>query len=244
MNTVAPSWERSFSPSASFGQVPATEVGQALRLEFMRWGLPARLRVDNGVPWGNWNDLPTPFALWVVGLGVDWHWNDPSCPQQNPKIERSQGTGKRWAEPRYCRSVAELQARLDEADRDHRERYRPRGRKSRLELFPELQHSCRTYTRIQEERHWSLSRVVEHLSEYVIMRLVDAKGFVSVYDHGRYVGKQFTGQIVKVQFDPAAHDWLISDRNDREIRHQPAPEINRAQIHKMTFRRSRPKKNS
>lgn len=221
-----------------------TEVAHALRLEFTRWGMPAQLRVDNGTPWGNWNDLPTPFALWTVGLGVDWHWNDPCCPQQNPKIERSQSTGKRWAEPKRCQSVAELQERLDHADRNHREHYRPRGRKSRLELFPDLQHSGRKYTRTWEDRHWSLSRVVEHMSEYVAIRTVCATGHISVYDHGRYVGKQFIGQAVKVQFDPDAHAWLIADRNDQAIRHHPAPEITREQIFKMSFRKQRHSKNS
>jgi hypothetical protein len=241
MSTAAPSWERSFSPYATFGQVPVLEVAQALRLEFTRWGMPARLRVDNGTPWGNWNDLPTPFALWVVGLGIDWHWNDPCCPQQNPKIERSQGTGKRWAEPKRCQSVPELQARINEADRNHREHYRPRGRKSRLELFPELTHSGRPYTRRWEDRHWSMVHVVEHLSEYVATRTVCATGHISVYDHGRYVGKQFIGQTVKVQFDPDAHDWLISDRNDQAIRHHAAPEITREEISKMNFRKPRHK---
>lgn len=241
-NTAALCWARSFSPYATFGQVPVTEVAQALRLQFLRWGLPARLRVDNGTPWGNWNDLPTPFALWVVGLGVDWHWNDPHSPQQNPKIERAQGTGKRWAEPRRCPCVAELQRRLDEADRNHREKYRQRGGKSRWELFPELRHSGRKYTPAWEDRHWSLPRVVQHLSEYVATRTVCASGHVSLYDHGRYVGKQFIGQSVKVQFDPDAHAWLISQSNDQQIRHQPAPEINREQIVKMSFRKKRHKK--
>ena len=204
--------------------------------------MPERLRVDNGTPWGNWNDLPTPFALWVVGLGVGWHWNDPCCPQQNPKIERSQGTGKRWAEPRQCRSVAELQTRLDEADRNHRECYRLPGGKTRLEMFPELRHSGRRYTPAWEQRGWKMSRVETHLSEYVATRLVCSTGHVTVYDHGRYVGKQFIGQAVKVQYDPDAHDWLISDRNDKEIRHHPAPEISRAEIVKMSFRKMRHKK--
>lgn len=81
---------------------------QALRRPFGRWGLPGCLRVDNGSPWGSRNALPTLFALWVVGLGVRWHWNDPHCPQQNPKGERSQGTSQRWVEPGTCRSPAEL----------------------------------------------------------------------------------------------------------------------------------------
>ena len=206
--------------------------------------MPERLRVDNGTPWGNWNDLPTAFALWAIGLGVEWRWNDACCPQQNPKIERSQGTGKRWAEPKQCRSAAELQTRLDEADRNHRERYRLRNGQTRLEMHPELMHSGRKYTQAWEDRHWSLSRVEAHLSEYVATRTVTLTGHVTVYDHGRYVGKQFIGQSVKVQYDLDAHDWLIADRNDKEIRHHPAPEISRAEIFKMSFRKKRHRKNT
>ena len=136
MNTPGPAWARSFSPYATFGEVPVEEVADALRLKFTEWGLPVRLRVDNGTPWANWNDLPTPFALWVVGLAVDWHWNDPGRPQQNPKIERSQGTGKRWADPGRCQTVEELQMRLDEADRNHREKYRVRDGKVGWSCFP------------------------------------------------------------------------------------------------------------
>src|SRR5947208_740960 len=136
-----PCWARRFSPPAAFGQVPVAAVRQAIRAQFGRWGRPAAVRVDNGTPWGNWNDLPTPLALWLVGLGVRVHWNDPGCPQQNPKVERSQGTGKRWAEPGRCGGVAELQANLDEADRIQREEYPTPAGPSRWALFAGLRHS-------------------------------------------------------------------------------------------------------
>jgi transposase InsO family protein len=170
--------------------VPLAAVQRALRQQFRRWGLPACLRVDNGLPWGSGHDLPTVFALWVVGLGVRWHWNDPRCPQQNPKVERSQGTGKRWAEPGTCRTVAELQARLDEADRLQRAVYVTAAGASRLELFPALRQAGRTYTPAWEARAWSLSLVEEHLAEYVGVRRVGSGGSVAVYDRLRYVGRQ------------------------------------------------------
>jgi hypothetical protein len=213
-------------------------VQRAVRQQFGRWGLPACLRVDNGVPWGNWNDLPTPFALWVVGLGVRWHWNDPHCPQQNPKVERSQGTGKRWAEPGTCRTAAELQARLDEADRLQREVYVTAAGASRLELFPALRHSGRAYTAAWEKRAWSLSLVEDHLAEYVGVRRVSSGGHVAIYDRLRYVGRQYTGQCVHVQYDPQAHGWLISDAHGRELRRHEAPEISRDRIVKLTFRKT------
>lgn len=215
------------------------DARQALRQQFCRWGQPGALRIDNGTPWGNWNDLPTPFALWLVGLGVELHWNDPCCPQQNPKIERSQGTGKRWGEPGRCPSMAALQANLDEADRIQREDYPTPAGPSRLELFPNLRHSGRKYTLVGEEQAWSLRRVETHLAEYVAIRKVGATGHVSVYDHGRYVGKQYQGQYVQVQYDPDRHQWLVSDQQGREIRRHLAPEISREEIGKLTFRKKR-----
>jgi len=81
------------------------------------------MRVDNGTPWGSSDDVPTPLALWLVGLGVVMHWNDPSCPQQNGVVERSMGTFKDWSEPRTCQSVEQWQERLDREERVYREEY-------------------------------------------------------------------------------------------------------------------------
>ena len=214
----------------------------ALRQQFGRWGLPRCLRVDNGTPWGNWNDLPTPFALWVVGLDVAWHWNDPHCPQQNPKVERSQGTAKRWGEPGQCDGVAELQRRLDEADRIQREVYPLPTGGTRGQLFGSLRHSGRRYTAAGEPGRWRLTRVEAFLAEYVGTRQVAASGHVSIYDHGRYVGVQYRGQSVYVQYDPTAHGWLIADRDGRELRRHAAPEISREQIAALSFRKPRLKK--
>jgi len=217
-----------------------TDARDALRRQLCRWGLPRGLRLDNGVPWGNWNDLPTAFALWLVGLGLALHFNDPGCPTQNPKIERAQGTAQRWGEPQGCDSVAQLQANLDEADRIHREEYvTPPAAGSRLELFPDLRHSGRRYTVTQEEHTWSLGRVEQYLAEHVAVRKVSATGHVTVYDHGRYVGQQYAGGYVQVQYDPQRHGWLIADPEGRELRRHPAPEITREHIVGLTFRKKR-----
>jgi hypothetical protein len=239
MNSPVRSWVPAFSPWSAFGQVPVADIRTSMRQQFRIWGLPKAVRVDNGVPWGNWNDLPTAFALWLIGLGIEIYWNDPCRPQQNPKIERSQGTGKRWGEPSRCHSVAELQANLDEADHIQREKYPAAGGASRLELFPGVRHSGHRYTLAWEDRTWSLAMVETHLAEYVVRRKVVASGHVSIYDHGRYVGKQFEGQFVEVQYDPDRHQWLIADREGRELRRHPAPEITTEHIHKLNFRKKR-----
>jgi hypothetical protein len=183
------------------------------------------MRVDNGKPWGSWSDLPPALALWLIGLGIDMAWNDPHCPQQNGSVERSQGTGKRWAEPQLCRSVAQLQRRLDEDDRLQRERYPVAKGQSRWQVFPGLAHSGRPYRQAEEAARWDLSRVREHLAGYAVARQVSREGKVSVYNRNLYVGVIHGGKQVSVQYDPDQQQWLISDNAGRQLRTQPAPEI-------------------
>src|SRR5262249_13135331 len=61
----------SFSPLAHWNHVPAVETQRFLQQVLRRWGRPQRLRVDNGTPWGSWNDLSTELALWLRGLDVE-----------------------------------------------------------------------------------------------------------------------------------------------------------------------------
>jgi hypothetical protein len=212
--------------------VPVPAVQAALRRQFRRWGLPKALRVDNGNPWGNWSDLPTALALWLVGLGVEVRWNDPCCPQQNGKVERSQGTGKRWAEPGQCHTVAELQTHLDEADQIQRACYPAVGALSRLAAFPQLRHSGRRYTQAWEERTWSLERVRQHVAEYVVPRVVHS-GRVSIYEQRYYVGRAYDWQTVYVHLDPDEGLWVITESTGRLLRQHEAREITRERIVKL-----------
>src|SRR5262249_46431214 len=172
MNSRGLCWARGFSPQGFWSQVPARQTQRYLRQQFRRWGRPQAVRVDNGTPWGNWNDLPTALALWLMGLGIQVYWNDPGCPQQNSKVERSQGTGKRWAEPHRCADMRELQRHLEDVDHIQREWYPVVGGLSRLAAFPDLRHSGRDYSRAWEQAHWSFDRVSNYLKEFVVRRRV------------------------------------------------------------------------
>jgi hypothetical protein len=227
---VGPSSAPQFSPHYHWAHVPDAAVQQQLRVAFTRWGLPRRLRVDNGKPWGSWSDLPPVLALWLIGLGIGVIWNDPRRPQQNGVVERSQGTAKRWAEPHMCQGVAELQARLDEDDALQRERYPFAHGQSRWDLFPGLAHTGRVYQEADEAGLWSLERVHEHLAGYAVPRQVDRQGKVSVYNRNLYVGVMHAGQQVWVMFDPQQQEWLFDDSTGRQVRTRPAPEINAESI--------------
>lgn len=196
--------------------------------------MPLWVRVDNGNPWGNWNDLPTVLALWLIGLGVKVLWNDPGHPEQNPKVERSQGTGKRWAEPQRCQNVAELQAHFDDADRIQREEYPAVGRQSRWAAFPGLRQVQRPYTRNGEQQHWSLEQAAAHLAGYTAVRQIASSGHTSVYDSRYYLGAAYRGQRVYVVFDPTEYEWEFTDDCGTQLRRFPARQITRTQI--MTLR--------
>lgn len=193
--------------------MPACETQKQLREAFCRWGMPARIRVDNGTPWGSAGDLPTELALWLFGLGVEVVWNPPRRPQDNGVVERSQGTGKRWSEPPRCGSPAELQRRIDDLDRIQRQEYPSIKGQSRMEAYPGLRHSGRAYRVEDEAASWSLEAALAHLSTYVVPREVDAKGVISLGNRSRYVGVALKGRRVYLSLDPYQVEWLVQDKD-------------------------------
>ncbi len=197
------------------------------------------MRVDNGAPWGSTGELPTDLALWLIGLGVGVIWNPPRCPRANGVVERSQGTGKRWAEPGTCRDVDELRRRLEEQDHIQRALY-PRFRGlSRMEAFPGLSHSGRPYRPEEEGAEWDLAPVLSHLADYVLVRRVDSSGTVSVYNRSRYVGKGLSGQDVYIGLDPLAVEWVYAGANGVCYRRQKAEELTAERVRGMDVSRHR-----
>jgi hypothetical protein len=200
-------------------------VQKHLRSVFSEWGLPQTLRVDNGAPWGSWSDLPPVLALWVIGLRVEMHWNDPNRPQQNSIIERSQGLAKAWAEPGKCPTVRQFQNRIHREDRLQREVYPAINGMPRMTAYPELKHSGRRYSTSWEQRHWHWGRVIEHLAGYAVRRQVDRSGKIGVYSSKLYVGTLHKGCKVYVQFDPERIEWVVSDVTGQQLRAVPAKEM-------------------
>ncbi len=63
---------------------------------FQRYGLPDRLLVDNGSPWGNHPAHPyTPLTVWLRRLGIAVSHSRPYHPQTLGKDERFHGTLQR-----------------------------------------------------------------------------------------------------------------------------------------------------
>lgn len=66
-----------------------------LTKSFRRYGLPQRIAVDNGSPWGDTTDNPyTPLGAWLIRLGIHVSHSRPYHPQTLGKEERFHRTLK------------------------------------------------------------------------------------------------------------------------------------------------------
>jgi transposase InsO family protein len=222
-----------FSPQGYFTQVPSGMVQAELRRCFRQWGRPVSLRVDNGYPWGSCSDLPTPFALWLVGLGIGVIWNPPRRPQDNGVVERSQGLAKNWAEPDRCHDPAELQRRLNEEDQVQRQSYPHGSFGSRLEAYPGLAHSGRPYSAAWEREHWVWETVLSYLAEAMMPRRVDRCGKIGLYHGKLYVGIVNRGKQVVVQFDAETVEWVISDPSGVELCRRELDQFDEASLRRL-----------
>jgi hypothetical protein len=230
MNAAARCSTPRFSPLGAWSRVTPDAVRTELRRAFARWGLPRSLRVDNGTPWGSHGDFPTDLSLWVLGLGLAMHWNNPRSPEENGVVERSQGTSNRWCEPWTCATPEELQDRLGRMDRLDRESDPYREGLSRMAFFPALTHSGRPYDPALESESWQWSRVAGHLATYVVTRRVDSAGHVSLYNRCRYVGRIHQGKQVYVMYDPNRNEWVFADGDGHQLRSMPAEELSRQSV--------------
>jgi hypothetical protein len=225
-----------FSPQGYFTQVPSGMVQAELRRCFRQWGRPVSLRVDNGYPWGSCGDLPTPLALWLVGLGIDVIWNPPRRPQDNGVVERSQGLAKNWAEPDRCHDPAELQRRLEEEDQVQRQAYPHGCFGSRLEAYPSLAHSGRPYSPAWEREQWAWEAVLTYLANEMVPRRVDRCGKIGLYHGKLYVGTVNQGKEVVVQFDAETLEWVISDPGGVELCRRPMDQFEEKSLRRLPIK--------
>jgi hypothetical protein len=216
-------------------------VQAVLRQWFTQWGLPAALRLDNGLPWGSGHDLPPDLALWLLGLGIELVYNRPRHKQGNAVIENGHGVCQRWVEAATCPDLATLQARLDWAITTQRERYPSCDGQSRLAAYPALAHSGRPYEPTQEAQHWDGHRVWQWLGAHVWTRRVDKVGHISLANRAVGVGRRWARQEVTVQLvvvDDAPH-WQIGDGQGQVLRRHPAPELGAERIRTLAVSRRR-----
>jgi hypothetical protein len=177
--------------------------------------------------------LPQELALWLIGLGVEMHWIPPGQPQRNGTVERGNGVMQNWADPSQCRTRAKLQDRLDQEGLVQRERYPSISGMPRMEAYPKLKHSGRTYDRTNEDELWELARVDQFLAQAVYHRRTNARGAIYLYGWPYYIGRVHSGKEVFVRFDPSDRHWVIRDHQGQELKRSLAEELTAERVYNL-----------
>lgn len=167
---------------------------------FRRYGLPDRMTMDNGSPWGSHSEDPTALTVWLIRLGVRVSHSRPYHPQTQGKDERFHRTLQREVLSRYpFRDLDHAQRRFDawrniyNLERPHESlgmqvpasRYRPSMRS-----FPESLPS------------------IEYDSKDLI-RKVQTGGEIWLRGHPYKVGGAFVGHPVALRPTPAASGFDV-----------------------------------
>jgi transposase InsO family protein len=162
-------------------------VRDALTAAFREHGLPSRIAVDNGAPWGDREGSPyTALGVWLLRLGVAVSHSRPYHPQTLGKDERFHQTLKREVLHTPLADLADGQRRFDAWRRVYNQE---RPHEALADAVPASRY--RASLRPYPERLPPL----EYLPTDIV-RWVQAKGFTHL--HGRVVRlpKAFRGQPV------------------------------------------------
>lgn len=166
---------------------------------FARYGLPQRIAVDNGSPWGDTLDSPyTPLVAWLIRLGVSVSHSRPYHPQTLGKDERFHRTLK-----------AELIARQTFTNFDtaqHRfDRWRHVYNFERPHEAIGMQTPAARYAPSQRSMPAVLPPIEYDPRD--IVRRVQQQGFFSFRGHSFRISRAFTGYPIALR--PTVTDGLI-----------------------------------
>jgi transposase InsO family protein len=176
-------------------------VQNALVDSFRRYGLPRRMTMDNGSPWGNgqFNDL-TPLTVWLIRLGIRVSHSRPYHPQTQGKDERFHRTlkaeaitGKDYTDLLHCQQKFDEFRDIYNLERPHESlgmkppitRYQPSGR-TYSEIMQPIEYGPDDQVRkVQSEGEFSfkgkLFRLTKALRGYPIaLRPTKIDGIYSV----------------------------------------------------------------
>jgi transposase InsO family protein len=166
---------------------------------FRRYGLPERMTMDNGAPWGNDAEHRyTPLTVWLIRLGIGVSHSRPYHPQTQGKDERFHRTLKAEAlRGRHFSNMGHAQQRFDE--------WLPIYNHERPHQAIGMAVPASRYQISWREFPAALA-TIEYGSGDEIRR-VQEKGYVGYKGHRIMLGKAFHGS--PVAFRPTTHEGIL-----------------------------------
>lgn len=195
------------------------EVQSTLRQAFAEWQtLPQVVQTDNepGLGGSPKDVFPSLLTLWLAGLGIKHQLIRPACPTDQAQVERSHRTMNGFAVHKLSQTdYLSLQASLDKEKQIHNERFPSRASdcegRPPLIAHPELLLQPRPYQLDREYDLFNLQYVADQLATSLLERKVSVSGQVSLGGTYYYLGSQYKGLTVQVQFDAVTHQWLFTN---------------------------------
>lgn len=189
---------------------------------FHRWGMPQYIKVDNGRPFGDpTRQIVPPLTLWLIGLGINVIFNRPRTPQDNAKVERSQGVLAQWTEYEKCQNHFELQARLWQQT-DFHNLYYPvtrLGNKTRLEYYPKLLYAPNSFNPAQ----FDIQKVWDFIAKGAWEREVSAQGQFYIWGQRFSIGRKYAYHKISIKLNPQLNQWRVFDDKANLIKTLDAP---------------------
>lgn len=214
-------------------QVSPKEVRQALIEVFQQWGIPKRIRVDNGMPLGDpQRKLIPELVLWLTAKNIEVVFNRPRRPTDNAKVERMQRTTKSWAHVESAKDVNDLEIRLKKICLIQRQKFKVcrLGNMTRIEAFPDLTKNLRKY----DSEQFDIQKAYKRLAAWTFVRKVSRAGQLRIYHRIYQVGKPYYSQYVSLKFDPATVCWNIYDTQGNHIKDCDAHNLTLNHIQNLT----------
>lgn len=168
---------------------------------FRHYGLPERMLMDNGSPWGDDRDTPyTALGAWLLRLGIHITHGRPYHPQTQGKDERLHRTLKaELLSLQYFRNLEDCQLGFD-AWRTLYNYERPHEALHMLTPASRYQPSPRSFPEILPPIMYP---------DQDIIRLVDDSGKISFHNHPWRVGRAFRHFPVGLRPSPTDGLWDV-----------------------------------
>lgn len=210
--------------------VNMADVQDACRLAFAEWGLPDRVRTDNGacfIGTMRQTGFPSYLTLWLIGLGVQHETIDKGQVTQNGCVERFNRTYNSLVlKDGPFKSVEQLRALSTATVQFLNTQYPSQagschGRPP-LEAHPEAAQPRRPYSPSREKKLFALKRVEAHLAQFRWQRRTDGVGKASMGRTDYYLGRAHAKLVFDVTFDPKQRAFVFTTPDNQTTITRPA----------------------
>jgi transposase InsO family protein len=176
------------------------DTRRVLERVFKDYGLPDRMRSDNGTPFGSKGPGSlSRLSVWLLKLGIEPCHIRPGCPQENGRHERMHRTLREQTSAHPAATMAEQQARFD-AFRVHYNSERPHEALGQTPPAGHWAASRRAYPARIEDPWYDATHEVTR---------VHFKGYIKWRGALIYIGEAFAKELVGITAIDDAERHLV-----------------------------------